>query len=537
MEDTCKDLLQKIKKGPAPEKIETYRRLIIGYSTEDGVVAEVAKQLAVETNGSVYNQVRDLDVVSGPRLDWHMIRTDRLLRCKKADERYAALSVDVDYGTDTRTFLEGVLQNDKDQTVRHRALSTLLAKNEGSDDLSLLVLAQTFLDNEEGLRSVDQSMIWDGMANLAESREQIAFFDDLLATVPPEHARNVGKALNIMYACGVAYDQKILSRCQDAYGSDLSSDPGPDSDTGKILYDLVENFLSHNTFAPEFMNSVFAWATGPMLVFAENFDSSGWRLLRSVRDLLGRSDEQRALATDLLYRLITDEGVIDRERGLAVPYYARSCRALGMSEADLTEQLKPLLKDGDDPVSKSIRQVLDQDPDAAVERELAKKRFVEQKHRIEVVKIFANFVAPFVPTRSFESSIAPVISMAKTAEMRDGSSILQAFIDIQMQPGEHSPILTLDREDRISASAVIEASRCFLALPTEDDLYADEAMYNASVHDQFELYAAHLARFGLSLAYVDVGRDDPCAVVLSLPDAFKNFLAKELPDITCTVFS
>ena len=536
MEDAYKDLLQKIKKGPAPKKIEAHRRLLVGYAAEDGVVEAVAKQLAIETNGSVYDQIRDLDLVIGPRLDWRLVRTERLLKCKKADERYASLSVDADYGADTRTFLESVLQNDKDQNVRRRALETLLAKNEGSADLSLLLLAQTFLKHEDGLRSVDQSVVWDGVARLAQSPDQIAFFDDLLATVSPEHARNVGNVLGNMYDSGVAYDQKVLSLCEDAYGSDLNTGRGQDPDTDRVLYDLVESFLHHNTFEPEFMNYIFAWATGPMLAFAENSDASGWRLLRGVRDLLGRSDEQRALATDLLYRLITDEAIFDRERGFAVPYYVRSCRAQGFSAAVIAEKLTPLLREGDDPVSKNIRLMLNQDPDAAVERELAKQRFVDQKHRIEVVKTFGRFVMPFASPDDLESTIAPVIAQAKTVEKLDGSITLQAFADIQLQPNEQSPILTLDREDRTSASDVIEASRHFLALPTEADLYADEAMYNVSVHEQFKLYAKHLAHFGLSLAYVDVGWDDPCAVVLSQPNAFKNFLAKELPDITCTVF-
>jgi hypothetical protein len=208
-----------------------------------------------------------------------------------------------------------------------------------------------------------------------------------------------------------------------------------------------------------------------------------------------------------------------------------------MSETDIAEHLKPLLKEDDDPVSKNIRSMLNQNPSEAAKRELAKQRFVEEKHWVEVVKTFASFIAPFVPTHSLESEIAPAIAVAKAAEKLDGSTILQAFVDIRIGPNEYPPVLTLDRQDRASASEVIDASRYFLALPTEDDIYADEAMYNASVRDQFELYAAYLARFGLSLAYVDIGWDDPCAVVLSQPGAFNEFMAKELPDITCTVFS
>ncbi|NSX55953.1 hypothetical protein [Parasulfitobacter algicola] len=536
MEETYKNLLQKIKMGPAPEKIAAYRRLIVGYTAEESVVTEVAKQLAIETSGIVYNQVRDLDLTGGPRLDWYLIRTERLQKCKKADERYAALSVDADYGVDTRTFLDGVLCNDKDQSVRRRALDVLLAKNKGSQDLSLLTLAQTFLENEEGLPPVEKSMVWHGMANLAQSPEQIAFFDDVLATASPEHAAHIGQVLSIMQATGVAYDQKILFLCQDAYDSVLQNDRGLVSDTDRVLYNIVAKFLDHRTFSAEFMSKIFVWAIGPMLAFAESSDSNGWSLLRSVRDMLGRSDAERPIATDLLYRLITDEDIFDRERGFAVPYYVRSCRALGMSEAGIADQLKPLQKEGDDPVSNTIRQVLNQDPDAAAKRELAKQKFVEQKHRIEVVKTFADFVSPFVPARSLGSITEPVIAMAKAAEILDGATMLQAFADIGSQSNEHTPILTLDRDDRASASEVLEASQYFLALPAEDGLYADEAMYDASVHDQFALYAMYLARFDLTLAYVDVGWDDPCAVVLSQPDRFMDFLAKELPDITCTVF-
>ncbi|WP_394177956.1 hypothetical protein [Yoonia maritima] len=537
MDDTCKDMLNNIKKGPAPGKIEAYRRLLIGYAEEDGVVAALTQQLSVETNGRVYNQVKALDHAAGPRLNWHEIRTLRLQKCKKADERYDALSVEEEYGGDTRAFLEGVIQNDKDQSVRRRALYVLLAKNTGSDDLSLLTMAQKFLEDEDGLREVERSIIWDAMARLGQSPQQITYFDDVLSMLTPTNARSTGQVLRIMYASGVPYDQKIRSLCQDAYGAELQNDPGIDSDQAKALYDLLYKFCAHGTCAPDFIKYVFALAIGPMVHFAEKHDPNGWHLLRSVRDLLGRSDAQRPLATELLFKLISNESILERERGFAVPYYVGSCRDQGMSEGEIADLLKPFANDGDGAVAKSIHTMLNPNHDALAERELARQKLIEQKRRGDIVLQFASFVVPFGFTYDLQTLLAPVIKAAKDVETFDGPNILQAFIDMGAPPGGQSPILTLDREDRATASDVIDASRHFLGLPAEEDLYTDESKYDAAVGEQFELYAAHLKCFGLSLAYVDAGWDDPCAVVLSQPDAFKAFLRDQFPDLTCTAFA
>ena len=82
------------------------------------------KKLTTEPASFVYDSIKKLDQLHGPRLDWKSISLERLQKCKSKDERIKAAGADFAYTENDFQIFIDVIKNDPEHPVRWRALST-----------------------------------------------------------------------------------------------------------------------------------------------------------------------------------------------------------------------------------------------------------------------------------------------------------------------------------------------------------------------------------------------------------------------------
>ena len=249
--------------------------------------------------------------------------------------------------------------------------------------------------------------------------------------------------------------------------------------------------------------------------------------------MLAQTKTNQKVTLDLLLQIISNERILERERGFAVAHYVRACRKLEMSKDEIALTLASYSNPAESILGQAVTSALNPDLKKIAQAETNRQKRVETKRRNDIIMQFAKFVVPFGWTHDFEARMGPVYKTIEQSEKLDGTVVLQAFCDMCTGSEGTGPILTFDRQDKNAASTAIDDSRHFLMLPDNE---TDLEIHSLPTHDQFEKYAQYLAQFDLHLAYLDVGWDDPCAVVLSKPEAFKAFLKEEFLDIECVVF-
>lgn len=549
METTEEQLIAGIKKGAQKSKIEAYKSLLIKYSKSANAISNMQNKLATEPAMAIFNAIKRLDQLHGPRLDWKAICIDRVQKCKSKDGRISAISDEFDYTEDDQKTLINVIASDSEWEVRWRALSVLCKINKDSTDPIYFDLTMQCIANDpEQGRRYRSGMHWFVLEYLKPSDRMFKFLEAELKSETILDPKQLGALLRRSEYVN-EFKGLIKGLCEDYFGA------GPESwssiepmfyapEFGKVdrshrLYMLLDGFMDREYLDPidlddEFLMYLSALMNGETIAAVGELmkaNVGGGYINRNYAKILGRHVANRELASELIIELVNNELLSENERAFTLGAYISSGSKQGVTNEQHTKNLAPLLVNEEAQYFKHNKKVfLPIDDDLEKERELIKEKNIAEIKNKKIIKELLSFICPYVDVPK---------NIVSTFSGKGYSGVEIIFNIVKETDPVNGPIfvLSVDGLDRESVPNVIDLSRESLGLPLSNEVYPNDESYSKLAHEQFKHYASYLDNYGLSLVDIDTGSSDPTYVVISTQrkESFQIFVAENLPDISLCI--